>query len=250
MKSIINLVVLVTTILSLGFIAQAQDGQWPSVTVSSLVANKYLGFGTGNLLSKDPVIQSDLNISFKNGLYIDLWNSRSLKGSWDNGSLGNEVDYQIGWKVNLATNLNFNIGTAYCDEPNALSFGGGDILYTHAFLTKDLKYLSVSVGYENFVTMPDSGFRGGNLISLGVSKYQLICKDKIGIRASMAGVYDTGTLGSGKGFILRGNAGIDWNITKRLTFNVAGVNWYAPLTPHDKRIIDAVVYSGFSFKFD
>jgi hypothetical protein len=239
-----NCTLLIVLILS---IVIARADEWPSVAVSSTFSDHYLGFGTGNLLSKDPAVQNDLAIGFKNGFYIDLWNSRSLKGQWDDGSLGNEIDYQVGWKGTLATNLSLNIGVTYFDEPKAFTFGAGDVLYTHAYLTKDFKHLSVIAGFENFTTMPRSGFQGGNLISLGVSKYQLVSQDKLGLRASAAAVYDTGTLGSREGFILRGSAGADWNITKHLTWNVVGVNWYVPMV-HDKRRTDAVVYSGFTLR--
>jgi hypothetical protein len=246
MKSIIILIAFVNTILFSSFTAQAQDDQWPSITISSLVANKYLGFGTGSLLSKKPAVQSDLNIAFKNGLFIDLWNSRSLKGSWNDGSFGNEVDYQVGWRGAVATNFCLDIGVTYFDEPMAFSFGACDILYTHAFLTRDFKHLSVTMGYENYTAMPDSGFRGGNLLSLGVSRHESFCNDKFSLRASVTGVYDTGTIGTRPGFILRGGAGADWNIAKHFSLNVLGVNWYAPLTPHDKRVVDVVFSSGFT----
>lgn len=247
MKSTLSTLVVITSLFT-SLLANAEKNTDPGVTVGSYVADKYLAFGTGNALSKDPAIQSDLLISWKNGLFVDLWNSRSLKGKWNDGSLGNEADYQIGWKSSLATNLNLNIGVTYFDESRAFTLGAGDILYTHAYLTKGFKPLSLTAGYENYITMPKSGFQGGHLISLGVSKYQLLCKNKIGLRASAAGVYDTGTLGSGAGFILRGSAGADWNVSKRLTLNVLGVNCYVPLTPHDKRIANAMFYTGFTFK--
>ncbi len=247
MKS--TLLILIVSFITIGFQAQAEETQWPQITLSSYVADKYIGFSTGNVLSKDPVIQSGLHASFKNGFYTEIYNSRSLKGSWNDGSLGNEMDYGFGWKGNLATNLSLKLGALYYDEPNAFTLGAGDVLQSYVFLTRDFKHLSVIAGFENFVTMPGSGFQGGNLVSLGVSKYQLLCKGKLGLRASAALVYDTATLGSGEGFILRGSAGADWNITKHLTFNIVGVNWYSPLTPKDRRETDAMWSSGFTFRF-
>jgi hypothetical protein len=249
MKSTITAGIFAITFLFLSLKTQAQELQWPSVTISSLVASKYLGFGTGNLLSKDPVAQTDLFIIFKNGFYADLWHSRSLKGSWNDGSLGNEIDYGVGWKGKITRNLTLNIGVSYSDDAKVFTLAGGDMFYTHASLTRDFEYISMSVGYENFTTMPNSGFRGGNLISLTASKYKLLFNNKIGLRASVVGEYDTGTLGSSHGFVLRGSAGTDWNMMKHVTFNVLAVNWYIPVTPHDKRVADAVFYSGLTFRF-
>lgn len=245
--STLSALVLITSLLT-NLRANAGENTGPSVTVSSYISDKYLAFGTGSVLSKDPAVQSDLFISWKNGLFLDLWNSRSLRGSWNDGSLGNEIDYQIGWKGTLATNLSLAVGATYFDESRALTLGAGDILYTHAYLTKNFTHLSMTAGYENYVTLPKSGFQGGNLISLGVSKYQNFCGGRIGLRASAVGVYDTGTLGTDAGFILRGSVGVDWSVTKRLTVNAVGINWHIPITPHDKRIPNTMVYTGLTFK--
>ncbi len=228
---------------------RAEEGGWsPTVTLSSWVANQYVTPALGVALSRDPVVQSDLRVSFKNGIFLDLWGSRSLKGKW-NGSLGDEIDYGIGWSGSIATNLNFKVGFSYFDEPQVFTLGAGDILYTYAFLTKDLKYLSVTAGFENYNMMPGSGLSGGNLMSVGFSKYQLFCNGKLGLQASVAGVYDTGTIITSHGFFLKGRVGADWNMTKRLTFNVIGVTWHVPLTPHDIRRNELVYSSGVSYRF-
>jgi len=247
MNSSLKALVGIATLL-FGLTVYAED--WPSVSISSLVSSKYLGFGTGNLLSEDPVVQSDLHVTWKNGFYVDLWNSRSLKGKWNDGSLGNEVDYGIGWNGTLAPHLKLSIGLTYLDEPNAFTLGAGDILYPRVFLTRDFKYLSVTAGFANFTTLPNSGFNGGNLLNLGVSRGYNLCDGKVSVRGSVILVYDFGTLGSGEGFILRGNIGTDWNITKNLTWNIIGINWFLPMTPKDTRVTDAVFYSGFSFRFN
>ena len=233
----------VTAALLLNVSVRAQ-----SITASSYVADKYLAFGTGSVLDRGLVAQTDLFVSFHDGAYVDLWNSRSLQGRWNDGSFGNEVDYAIGWKGAVAADTRLNIGTTYFDEPKAFTFGAGDILYTHAFLTKDFKLLSLTAGYENYVAMPRSGFRGGNLVSLGVSKHQSF--GEIGLHTSATLVYDSGTIGTRHGFIARGNTGLDWNISKRLAFNVLGANWYVPLTTHDRRTADAMVYSGLTWNIN
>lgn len=225
--------------------AEGKTNNWPNVTLSSLVANKYLQPGTGDVLHNRPVIQTDLLLSFKNGLYLDLWNSRSLQGKWNDGNLGNEIDYGLGWD-GVVKGLAAHIGFSYYDEPKAFTLGSGDIFYTELRLGKELKWLSVTAGYQNYATMPDSGFQGGHLISIGASRAQSLYGDKVVFNASFAGVYDTGTLGTLAGFMLRGNAGVNWNISKCFTFNVVSVNYYVPLT---RRATDAMVMSGLTFRF-
>ena len=238
----ITLSVVIVAILLLNIVVRAQE----SVTVSSYVADKYLAFGTGSVLSKDSAIQSDTFVSFRNGAYVDFWNSKSLNGKWNNGSLGNEVDYAVGWKGVVAEGAKLNIGTTYFDESKAFTFGAGDIVYSHVFLTRSFKSFSVTAGYENYTTMPKSGFHGGNLVSLGTSSHWSFCEGKIGTHVSAVLVYDTGTIGTGHGFIARGNAGLDWNVSKKVSFNLVGANWFMPLTAHDRRTTDAMVYTGLT----
>ncbi|MSU55623.1 MAG: hypothetical protein EXS46_03765 [Candidatus Taylorbacteria bacterium] len=222
--------------------AEENQPQPVSVTLSSVIANKYLFSGTGMELSGDPVVQTDLFLSHKSGVYLDLWNSRSLKGKWDDGSLGNEVDYGLGWN-GVIKGLTVHVGVTYFDEPKAFTLGSGDIIYSHLRLGKDWKLLTLTLGYENLVTMPDSGFQGGNLFSLTASKSIPFWKDRMNISTSLAGVYDTGTLGSDTGFFLRGTAGVNWNITKRLTANLVSVNYFV------RHKSDAIVSSGLTWSF-
>lgn len=238
-----HIVSLVTALLVLNRIEAEENQPKPvSITLSSVVANKYLFSGTGGVLSEDPVVQTDLFFSHKSGVYLDLWASRSLKGKWDDGSLGNEVDLGIGWNGTIK-GLTAHIGVTYFDEPKAFTLGAGDIIYSHARLGKDFKHLSLTLGYENLVTMPESGFQGGNLFSLTASKSIPFWKDLMNVSASLAGVYDTGTLGSNTGFFLRGSAGVNWNITKRLTANLVSVNYFI------RRKSDAMVSTGLTWSF-
>lgn len=238
------IVTLITALLALNR-TEAEENNQPkpvSITLSSVVADKFLFSATGMELSGEPVVQTDLFFAHKSGVYIDLWASRSLKGKWDDGSLGNEVDYGVGWNGTIK-GLIAHIGVTYFDEPIAFTLGAGDILYSHARLGKDFKHLSLTLGYENLTTMPDSGFQGGHLFNFTASKSVSFWNDRLAVSASLAGVYDTGTLGSESGFLLRGTAGVNWNITKRLVANVVSVNYFI------RRKSDAMVSTGFTFNF-
>lgn len=213
-----------------------------TVSFSSAVANKYLNTGTGGELSKDPVVQTDLTLTHRSGLYLDLWNSRSLAHKWNSGDLGDEVDYGIGWNGTVK-GFNVHIGSTYFDEPNVFTLGAGDIVYTHARIGKDFKHLTITAGYENYTPLPGSGFQGGNLMSVGASRNFSFCKDKVSLATSLAGVYDTGTLGSDREFFARGNVGLNWNANKHLTLNLISANYFIRHTS------DVMVMSGFTVNF-
>jgi hypothetical protein len=227
----------------------AQEKSGPTVVVTSYIANQYLGFATGNPLSDDPISQSDIYIGHKTGIFADLAISRSLKGSWNDGSFGNEVDYAAGWKGSIGHGISLKVGVTYFDEPSALTLGRGDIVNPWVYLTKDFTNFSVTAGYENFTPLPNSGYSGGDLFSLGASITKAFYRGKLGARGSAFLVYDTGTIGSGKGFLWRGNLGFDWHVSQRLTANIFGMNWYVPMMS-DKRSTDAMIWSGISYRFN
>lgn len=243
MKSTLSLIIATTTLL-----AHAEERTWPTFTVWSYIADQYLGFQTGNPLSSDPVVQSGLNVSWQNGVFLDLAVSRSLHGTWDDGSFGNEVDYAAGWKGSLTDDLSLKVGVTYFDEPHALTLGGGDIVNPWIYLTRKYTGFSLHTGFENFTPLPNSRFDGGNLFHIGASTSRKLHRDRFELRASALLVYDTGTIGSGRGFMWRGNMGLDWSVTDHLTINVVNINWYAPMM-RDKRDTDAMVMSGITYRF-
>ena len=226
MKTII--VNIATALLILNRVAAEETQTEPqpvSVTLSSVVANKYLFSASGLELSRDPVVQTDLYVNFRNGIYADLWASRSLKGKWDDGGLGNEIDYGIGWNGTIK-GLTAHIGVTYFDEPKSFAFGAGDILYSHVRIGNDFKHLSLTLGYENLTPLPDSGFQGGNIVSLTASKTFPLWNDKVTLPASLSAVYDSGTAGSERGLFIKGTAGVNWNATKQLTVNLLSVSYF------------------------
>jgi hypothetical protein len=218
----------------------------PSVTFKSAYANKYLAFGSGSVLYDKPVIQSDLFISFPCGFYLDLWNSKSLEGKW-NENFGNEVDYGIGWAGSVH-GYSINIGVTYFDEPDVFTLGAGDILYSHASIAHAYWKWMVSATWENYVTMPNTGIEGGNLFSIGIARsFQL--HERVQLNTSTAIVYDDGGFGRDDGFLQKGNVGLDWKITEKLTLNAPSVNFYVPISVHDARNTDSVIFAGLTYRF-
>jgi len=231
----------------------------PSLTFSSVVANKYLAFGNGATLYDKGVVQSCLDAAFACGLDVGLWNSVSFK-EW-NSNYGSELDYFAGWSGDLSklgiasaglSDINLSAGVTYFDEPNVGTFGAKDILYSHIKVSKPLsRYFTIMAGYENYVAMPGSPYKGANesLYFWGASAGKSIFHDRVCLGTSLSAVYDTGGLGCDHGMLLRGHAGADWNVSKHVVFNAVGVNYYVPLSVHDSRSLDGVVSSGFTLHF-
>ena len=71
------------------------------------------------------------------------------------------------------------------------------------------------------------------------------------MHASATALYDTGTFGNKAGLFLRGNAGLDRKLTRRLTLNLIAVDWYAPvgMPPADKRVARFMTYTGVTWSW-
>ena len=231
----------------------------PSVNLRTVVASKYLAFGSGGTLYDKPVIQSDIFTSFQNGFYVDLWNSTALTGHDSN--FGWEQDLGIGWAGPLSTfgicgyasDMTLDIGTTYFDEPGLLTLGAKDVLYSHVKLSKAItKWFAMNGEYENYVTMPKTGYQGGSLFSLGASTSKSFLghnDDLVTASTALAIVYDNGGFGCDDGFLLRGSAELDWKLTTHVTMILPQVNYYVPVTMQDSRRLDAVVFAGFGYHF-
>jgi len=231
------------------------SGWKPTVSLRSVYASKYLVFGTGAVLYDKPVIQTDLFVSFRNGVYLDLWNSTPFEGY--NRNFGTEQDFGIGWAGPLSkfgvkgplSSITLDIGTTYFDEPKVLTFGAKDILWSHAKLTKEFKWATIYGSFDNFLEMPGSPYKGGNVATFGASKGTSMFNGLLNPSTSLALVYDNGGFGNDRGFLLKGGAELDWRITKRVTLILPQVTYYAPVGVDDSRKLDCVWFAGFCYKF-
>ena len=142
-----------------------------------------------------------------------------------------------------------DIGSTYFDEPGLLTIGSKDILYNHVKLSRESKVVTVFWQFENYIAMPGSPYKGGNLVSVGASKGVSLFKDRVSANTSLALTYDTGGFGCDSGLLLRGTAELDFAITKHITVILPSVNYYAPLTVRDSRTLDAVVSAGLAYRF-
>jgi uncharacterized protein (TIGR02001 family) len=217
-----------------------------TVTLSSVVANKYLN-QLGFELYDKPVVQSDLFISHRSGFYIDLWHSTGFDTRLNN-NLGDEIDYGAGWNGTLGKYF-LHIGMNYFDEPNLFTFGRGDIIYTHVRIGREVGFVTLTVGYENFSTFPGTDFEGGNLFSLTANKDVSWWNNRLTTSASVAGVYDDGCCGLDDGFFLKGSVAFIWNVNEHLSFTLPGVYYVLPLTINDVRTTDAMLSVGLTYKF-
>ena len=256
MKKILLGLVLLACITTSTVFADTNSNKFPSVTLSSVVANKYLAFGSGGMIYDRPVLQSDLLISFQNGFYADVWNSSPFE-RYDH-NYGTEQDFGIGWSGPLSTfgvknkmsDLNLDIGITYFDEPHVLTLGSDDIIYSHVKVSKMIYGVTLYGSYENYMSMPGSSCPGGNLYGVGINKKMSFFGDKLNASASIGPSYDSGGFGLDNGFLIHGEAELDWKLSEHMSLILPQVRYYIPITVNDsRRSFDEVIAGGLSYKF-
>lgn len=245
-----------------------QEIELPDIEVKSSIVDKFV-LANGLVNYKRPVIQSEITISFRNGFYIDVWNSvqkeknKPVETSSEEGeeeteeipegflNPGYELDYTLGWAGEFVLGTDLDIGVTYCD---LLKFGRvgsrEDLLYTYADLSHKVGAgFALKVMGEKFTVMRDAYYRGGALYSGGVSYNDSFMDEQLFIEGSVEGTYDTGNFGTEKGTLVRGKIGFNWKPVKNLSILFPQVNYYVPLTVRDGYTKTATVTAGFSYRF-
>jgi len=227
-------------------LAETSVSGWdPSVSLRSVVADRYVGSSSGGVVYDKPVLQTDLFIAFQNGIYVDFWNSKSLNSDWEN--YGNEIDWSLGW-YGLVRGFGLDVGVAYFDEPMGFAFDKQDSWCSHIKVSRDIGLCTVYGSFENYAVWHNSGTTGGNVYTIGASKNMEVNK-LLSIKSSASTAYDGGPYGRETGFLLHTGAELDWKVSEKLTLVIPEVKLHVPLTVDDARETEAVVYAGFSYQF-
>lgn len=220
----------------------------PSVSVQSVVSDKYVGTD-GSELYGAGVIQSDVFMTFENGIYLDIWNSTPFSGL--NENCGSEQDLGFGWTgpvpVSDFSLAVMDVGVTYYDEPRLQDFGAGDILNGHVKLSVTTNGITVFESYEKNVALKGSGFEGFDLFSLGVSRLMGHTSGVV-VNGTAALGYSFGGTDLNDGLMFRLAYDVSYPLTKKLKL-VAPLKVWLPLTTYDLRENEFVAGVGLGYTF-
>lgn len=248
------LLISVFAVLSCGVVFAGEDWK-PSATLRSDMVSKYLSFSTGTPLSDRPAVQTDLCFPLPAGFRVGFWNSTGLDGN-DPSCLGNECDYYAGWTGSFGK-FGVDVSFYYFDEPKLLRLGSGDLLNPNIELNYSFKNgITPFVKWVGYVSMPDSGFDGGNVFQLGVryvfdEKSVVKLPSYVSVPVQSVFSWDDGVVFNKPGVLWKGTVEANWHVTKWLDINAPCLAVYAPITvenmnPHGT---DIVAYAGVTVKF-
>lgn len=227
----------------------------PSFKLKSHVLDKYL-VTTGDLAHDKKVIQTELTVSFSNGLSVGTWHSLGPDGSWNN-DYGDELD----WFAFLSGQLfgcAAEAGAWYFDMVRMLEMPGGDILSPYIKLSRRFALdgrTGVTPLFRLDAYYPARGiWERGSIWRLGAAiDHGPVEGFSISAQGEVA--RDDGAFGNDSGLFLDFNLGISRELlcTKQpyrsLAWDVVGFRLMVPLTVHDKRDTETVLSSGLTFRW-
>lgn len=123
MRFIASLIVLV-------FTASVSFAESPKWSFSTEVWSKYVAGPNGLVSYKQPVLQANLNASWSNCAYVNIWASKALGSGSGRDNFGNEGDYTLGCAKTLANGIAFDASLSYYDlsSPTLFKTSRGDIV--------------------------------------------------------------------------------------------------------------------------
>ena len=215
-----------------------------SWSYNSLIADKYL-YSDGDVACEKPVAQTGMNVSFENGLYMGVWNSKPLEA--DDESFGNEQDFNIGLSKSFS-NIDLDFGITYCDEPKMNDYGIDDLIYSYVKISRTVQGVTFFALFEQNDVMPNSSYCGGNFYRFGVSNKTNLSDDQFVLKHSLDYVFDTGNFSLNRGVFIEWKVELDSRLTKNLTL-IVQMNYYVPCTVYDRRSLSRALAIGVSYEF-
>jgi hypothetical protein len=202
--------------------------------------SKYVG-SSGSVSEDGPAIQPSFTLTHESGIYASIWNSTGFRES-----LGDEVDYSIGW-TGEKYGFGINIGVSYYDFVKLFHGRSGNVWASYGELCRNVNVGNVkfvpSVRIEgDFAEADTEDFSDGWSITPGIR-----CeKEFAGINFwdEILLTYDNGTFGNHVTTTPQNKIGLD--------FDVCGVTVSPNLLvslPSDKNRTDEVVW-GISVSHD
>ena len=217
---------------------------------SSLVNSKYVGMD-GAVFHPGEVLQSEITLIHKNGIWIDFWDSIPLTKRNVHPNYGSEQDYTIGYAKSIG-DFKLNTFAMYVNVVPLLSLPRGDVLHLSGKISRDAK-LSAKQTMTPYVQLhtllpargstPNSGW----FAQIGTHQTWMANK-KVTAQSNAEVERDSGAVGLSKGFIARFSFSLNVKFGKGITAIVPSWNASTPIVPtNDGRKFESVFGFGFSF---
>ena len=209
-------------------------------SVSSNLKSEYMGFN-GAIFHEQPVLQTDLSLSWPSGVYTGIWHSVGFDDKSLSSNFGDEVDIYVGWARSWRS-LNVNTGTIFVDVYPVTTMPGGDVLFSYLEANTAFNSLSPFVRIDHSLPLVGQKPVRGTFTSAGL-RHQWAINQNTSIKQEIKTMHDTGTFGFDAGWLSQYLLTCNWH-----GFNIHVRGSY-PLTKLSQRQPKLVCGGGYSFTF-
>ncbi len=250
MKTLHILLALFMSAIILTTSATAQDF---TVKGQTVVRSQYVGFDDGLVFYPDAVMQGNITLAHRSGLFLDLWYSSGFNTAWST-NWDDEIDYTLGWNGKINGDLDLSISATYFDN-----YGVGDLLYNDVvkgFVRIGLPTSKINESFSltpfaswtgYFIPDDKTPFEGGNVFALGLdSELAIACWLKVASTTVIG--WDDGCFGVKPGSIFRHTSTVNVQISEHVTWNALEATIYVPLGNRNMRN-EVVLGTGLSWSF-
>lgn len=214
-------------LLALGmFLMLISTAQSAQITATTTWLSKYVG-SAGVVFHDDPVQQTDITLSFDNGVYVNAWNSLPWNGK---EGFGKENDITIAWAGKLGdSGFSLDAGISYFDCYQLFN-RENDTINPFAKLSYDWELnpnhtLTSSVKLE--VPFNVSGGNGTVVTAKINHSWKLL--EKLYLNHGPAFIWDNGACTEHEGIVARYDLGVSYLVTESFSLT-AGVNISTPIS--------------------
>jgi hypothetical protein len=226
--------------------ATALYGEEKAITVdfTPRILSKYVD-ADGAVFYDGAVAQADLTVSVSNGLYLNVWQSRGLRGHRD-GQVLNETDYHIGWAGEVG-GLTIDVSGGYYDLAPIMKDARNAIRsFAVELRPSGERPFTPFVSVESYHMRSDADFEGGTRTRLGV-EFSLTVS-KVSIEQVLEVCYEDGAFGYGKAAVGIYNADVTWSVGK-MKLILTSLALYHPFVKHNGQKNELVVGLGARWSF-
>ncbi len=188
-----------------------------SVTVTSKVKAIYLGAQGAEFYPDAPVLQSDVFVSWKNGMYFDLWTSTAANTTL---RFDKEVDFTLGRRVVVGR-------MKYSADMNYYAIQAVDVLNPNVEVSLNATKLSPFARLEVYAPRKRGGPKKGVMEILGLRSATKVAP-RLGLQVEAKVRHDSGAFGFDEAWLGQGYVGAVIYVGKSTV--VGGVRMSDPMT--------------------
>ncbi len=234
------------------FLTTLATAQNLTVKGQTVVRSQYVGFDNGLVYYPDGVIQGNITLMHKSGIFLDLWYSSGFNTDWST-DWDDELDYALGWNGKVR-NLDLTMSLTYFDNYSVGSLSYNDVVKGFVRLGLPTRKINECFSLTPFGSytgyfIPDdkTPFEGGNVFALGLDS-EVTLASWLKVASSTSIGWDDGCFGVKSGSIFRHSSMVNVQVSKHFTWNALEATVYIPIG--NRNMKNEVVWgSGLSWSF-